>query len=715
MRSQTCPAGQPRVFGFAVPKAPRGRRILVGTMGVLAASAALALCGCEHQAPEPLAVAKTPPAADALLSVGTVGAETLITNGTPWELRGFGLVVGLNGRGSGDCPTAIRQYLEDWLGKQIPPQGAGKRKLPTPGELIDSPDPAVVEVVGAVPPGARKGTRFDLQVRAMPGTSTQSLEGGLLLPTEMRNFDRSASGQGLIAGAVLAHANGPVVIRPLLEQAKDPNDRAEGDAREGLILGGGRTIDERVTRLMLVHANYARAKAIQNRINERFGQRLKIATAFSAQQVDVTTPAMYERQYERFRMAMAQLYLDNRPAVLEQKLRELSTRAATPGADLERIGATWEALGQMALPQVQLFYTDKAPLLRLYAARTGLRLGDATALPILAEFAARGAREQRLIAIRELGFWDSPQAAPALAPLLNNADQEVRIAAYEALLQRGYNAIHSLPFAHVQDPQQINFALDVVDSSGPALIYVRRSRLPRIAVFGSRMPVSTPLFYTEPDDSVTINNPDGSSDVQLFAKRNNRLTDAIILPPRVVDLITALADLPKKDDAGRLRGIGLPFSRVIQVLLALTRDESVPARLVFEQTGAADLLAPQYDTERPEAERAETDRADAERAEANRGEADAQVTNGEKNPAAAQAKPAKGKAKPAETAKGKAKPAESAAASKDRSAKKPAKTPPGQEPVPEPLDDSDWRIPPDRIPDLNQPVRPPDERPESGG
>ncbi len=46
---------------------------------------------------------------------------------------------------------------------------------------------------------------------------------------------------------------------------------------------------------------------------------------------------------------------------------------------------------------------------------------------------------ERLLAVHELGECNSPQAAIPLLPLLSDADQEVRIAAYEALLQRILN------------------------------------------------------------------------------------------------------------------------------------------------------------------------------------------------------------------------------------------------------------------------------------
>lgn len=566
----------------------------------------LVLAGCESLTPEPAPPPRSPTADDTLLA-GTIGAETLLANPEPRQLRGFGLVVGLDGRGSSDCPTVIREYLIDFLGKQLAPQGSpDRRPRLSPAELIDSLDTAVVEVTGSVPAGGRKGTRFDLEVRAVAGTSTESLEGGLLLPTQLRIFDRAASGQGLIAGSIYGEGGGPVFINPFMDSN---SATTEADLRHGSVLGGGRATEEYPTRLMLLRPNYALAQSIERRVNERFGPRPKAAEAMSAGFIELKTPPAFGRDPQRFRELVTQLYVDNRPAATEQRLSELNQRAIAGDANLERIAATWEAVGRSALAQIQPLYTHADPTLRYYAARTGLHVGDLGALPVLAAIATSASHSHRLLAIRELGGFQSPQSAVYLGPLVNDPDQEVRIAAYEALLQRGHPVIRSVTFRHVLDHTQISFILDVVESTGAPLIYVRRTRLPRIAVFGSRMSVASPVFYSSPDESVTIHTVEGSKDVQLFAKRRGRLSESILLPPRAADLITALGDLPAKDDAGRLRGIGLPYSRVVQLLAALCKDETISAHLVFEQTSMSELFGPDIAPDRPEGGRMEAEEA----------------------------------------------------------------------------------------------------------
>lgn len=556
----------------------------------------LALAGCNFGQREPMPEPR-PVADDSLLRAGTIGAETIVTNVDFKPLRGFGLVVGLSGKGSSDCPTSIREYLLENLTKELGPLGTvDRRKLPTPAELIDSLDTAVVEVTGIVPAGSQKNARFDVVVRALAGTSTQSLEGGLLWPTDLRFWDVSATGGGLLEGSVLARAEGPVFVNPLGEDG-----RGEPDPRQGTILGGGHAIEARPFRLTLLRPNYSLARAIANRVNERFGQNPRSAEAISMGYIELHTPPAYVRDPRRFRDLVAQMYIESRPAALQEKLNQLAEYAVLPEVDLNRVALAWEAIGRAAVPHLKPLYVHADLNVRFYAARAGLRLGDLAALPVVAATAAAGPPQRRIAAARELGECDSPQIGAYLAPLLSDENPEIRIAAYEALLQRGHPTIRSTSFRHLLDRDQINFILDVVDCDGPPLIYVRRTRLPRIAIFNSRLAVNPPVFYAPPDESVVVHTVDGSRDLRVYGKRR-RMSEEVVLPPRVVELITLLAELPERDELDRLRGLGLPYSAVVRALASLTRDECIAAALHVETLGVPRLTQPEFTPERQDAE-----------------------------------------------------------------------------------------------------------------
>jgi hypothetical protein len=533
------------------------------------------------------------------LTVGTIGSRTLLGGVERQQLHGFGVVVGLGENGSSDCPSAVRDYLVEFMSKEYSSRApADYRKKFSPSKLLDSLDTAVVEITAYVPGGASQGSRLDLIVEALAGSSTRSLEGGLLLPCELRIFTPSTDARGSLAGEVLAQAGGPIFINPF---AADSPDATSSDPRRGYVLGGGRTVTDRTARLVLTEPSYAEARRIERRLNERFGQNPRTAEAQSRAYIELRTPPAFFRRPHRFLELAPRVYAEENPAFLENQLHELTTRMAASEGDLDRTALLLEAIGRRAISQVQSFYADQSSLVRFYAARTGLRLNDLSALPVLADLASSNLPE-RLLAVRELGACDAAPAALKLVPLLDSPDQEVRIAAYGGLLNHRHPAVRTIPVKHMLDNSQLNFALDVVESGGRPMIYVRRSGAPRIAVFGKLTPVIAPAFYSHPDDSVTVNAVSARGDVTLLSKRPRTELVELSVPPRVVELILGLGDLPIGDDGGRKRGLGLPYSKVVQVLAALCRDQTIEAPLVLEQTSLTELLGPDQAPERPESD-----------------------------------------------------------------------------------------------------------------
>jgi hypothetical protein len=250
-------------------------------------------------------------------------------------------------------------------------------------------------------------------------------------------------------------------------------------------------------------------------------------------------------------------------------------------------------------------YTHADARVRFYAARAGLRLKDPDAVPPLSALSRGTDRDLALLSIAELGRCNLPYAAMLLRPLLDVDDAELRIAAYEAALNYSTTFIQTRRFPHLLDPLQLNLALDIVESSGRPLIYVRRTGIPRIAVFGRRLSLTLPCFYAEADDSVILNALDESSDLTILTNRYNQPWDPLHVSPRVEDLIAALADLPTKNELDQPRGIGLPYSQVVHVLAALSRDQTIAAPVKIEQASMVELFGPA-----PQIERLETDPSD---------------------------------------------------------------------------------------------------------
>jgi flagellar basal body P-ring protein FlgI len=120
------------------------------------------------------------------------------------------LVVGLGKNGSRDCPEPLRAQMVQEISKRLETGGvysSDQIKLSAKG-LLESLDTTVVEVSGSIPPGACKGTRFDVQVQAVAGTDTRSLEGGRLYTCSLHIFRFDSQGSG-IRGKAVATAAGP--------------------------------------------------------------------------------------------------------------------------------------------------------------------------------------------------------------------------------------------------------------------------------------------------------------------------------------------------------------------------------------------------------------------------------------------------------------------------------------------------------------------------
>jgi len=113
-----------------------------------------------------------------------------IQGARPNFLRGYGLVVGLNGTGDG---AAVALRAQQQLLRRMDVEVTEARQL-------SSDNVAVVMLTAELPPFAKEGTRIDVIVNSL--FDAESLEGGTLLETFLEGMD----------GLVYAVAQGPVSI-----------------------------------------------------------------------------------------------------------------------------------------------------------------------------------------------------------------------------------------------------------------------------------------------------------------------------------------------------------------------------------------------------------------------------------------------------------------------------------------------------------------------
>jgi hypothetical protein len=99
---------------------------------------------------------------------GTVASETGLVGFEPIVVRGYGVVVGLRDTGSRQMPSDVRAFLTQELSKRGFGSGAPGAPKMSPQQLLNSSDTAVVIVEGVIPPGAPKGSKFDVRVTVAP-------------------------------------------------------------------------------------------------------------------------------------------------------------------------------------------------------------------------------------------------------------------------------------------------------------------------------------------------------------------------------------------------------------------------------------------------------------------------------------------------------------------------------------------------------------------
>jgi flagellar basal body P-ring protein FlgI len=528
---------------------------------------------------------------------GTVGSVAFIQGARFMRVRGYGLVWGLNGQGSKFCPPTIRdRILRDIRRFRL--ANPHLEKNLTAEELIDSMDTAVVEVTGEIPAGAQEGETFDVVVSAATvSPDTRSLAGGHLLPCELQILRESAVGDA-IEGKTHAKARGPVFINPF---ANPTTQTAAGtNPLEGRVIGGGvNTVDRRLS-LNTIVPSYAAIRQIADAINRRFVSEPKAAEPASAGSVQLRVPENMRGREARFAELVRHLPLSQAATMREMRTKALVTELSRTQDSSEDIALSLEGVGPSVIPVLQELYTNPRRQVSYFAARTGLRLGDASALGVVARHAKDARSPYRMQALRELGECaNNPRAGAVLRELLDGQDLWTRVRAYEALRTADRPSMVSVTIG--RDPG--NFILDVLPCQGQPVIYARRSGVRRIALIGAdQMAFRAPLFYSKRGKEITLSAAAGDKLITIVRKDSGQVAGEFKLPLSVVLLTRFMGDDPRPDIKNKPQGLGLDYAVVLDVLHSLCEDGTLNARFEWEQQSVEDLVGPIRPAGRPESE-----------------------------------------------------------------------------------------------------------------
>ena len=503
--------------------------------------------------------------------IGTIG-QFAYFQGSDMPVQGYSLVVGLGTNGSPEVPSHVREYLAKEVSRIFPDALSSR--------VLSDLDTAVVIVAGSMPFGAPVGTKFDLFVRALPQSGTKSLIGGSLISTELRG---AIGGQVRPGGPtkLLADGDGALFVNPfvnILDVAELPKTL---NAR---VISGGRISYSRPIRMVLREPDYARARQIHQRINERFPARTPVANARNRGIISITVPPEYKRDYVHFLRLLKHLPLGAGRKVWQARVRQIIEQLELPDASHDELGLVLEATGRQVVAALRPKYTSKNPIAAYYAARTGLRLEDDAAAEIIINFAKGPDRRLQLMAIEELGKhpW-LKSAMPTLHKLIDSPNEIIRTAAYESLIKHP----RSRRITNVSVGKDVDFEVDVVLSLRPdKVIYATQANQARIAIFGGGARVEKNVFFQAPGELVTISAQADQEKLQIFRRtpRTGRSSKVFECDFEVASLIRVLGSPARPHpNTLKIQGLGLTYSQVLTVLHKMCEQKHINAKFVLQK------------------------------------------------------------------------------------------------------------------------------------
>ena len=488
----------------------------------------------------------------------------------PWGMtaqvvQGVSLVVDLAGTGSDPGPTAERSMLISEM---------QTRGVERPSEVLASPGTSLAMVRGQIPPGARKGDRFDLEVRVPAGSETSSLHGGWLMQTRLREFAKLNN--RLSTGHVLGHASGSVLTDDFLEGDGDPMFR-----KRGRVLGGGVVGKDRNLGLVL-RSEFTSVKAsaqIGRAINDRFhmfhrGNKEGVATPKRDNFVELRIHPRYKDNIVRYLRVVQHIVVRESPSELTDRLERLRARLASRET-AAMAAVQLEAIGDAAIGVLTDALALNDPEIQFYAAEALAYLDEsAAAEPLM--IAVRDEPAFRWRALTALGSMDDINAHEMLIELLSDSSAETRYGAFRML--RRLTPDDPVIRGQVVDDK---FFFHVVSAGGPPLVHIAKHERPEIVLFGADHALREPVVLFAGNEIVIRSNDSGGLTLkQLTAGEDDRALQVELDLAKMVGAIVELGGgYPEVVQAiGEAKSTGallsrLEFSALPELGRIYTRDD----------------------------------------------------------------------------------------------------------------------------------------------
>jgi len=559
-----------------VPKTPlRGDARVSATARLLACVWLVAIAvGCSPQKPnDEVTTVPAPTFTGPKYLHGTVGSLTKLSGYYPMIVSGYSIVSGLDGTGSADVPA----FLRSWLENEMRRRGVGSLRMGaghlSPKRMLASDETAVVLVQGVIPPGAPKGTTFDVLVSALPRTQTTSLQDGHLWTTEM---SMGAENPRLMRLNTLALSRGPLYINPFSNTLDDEEKKKL--RRRSIVLGGGVVAEDREIALVLNNESWTRSRLIADRINERFpadpGDRFQTANAKSDAMIKLHVPGRFSREPGRLLKLIEHLYVqggDGFEPLMAQRL--IDTLQDHP-ENRESVSFALESLGKTCLPVMRKYYDAPQLHVRRAVLRAGVRLEDQlTGEPLMKLSTSADPAVRQEVAGLLVHLPRSADAVVTLRRLLDDENTLVRLMAYESLVANNDEMVSRHP---IMEGEQYKFVLDLVPSETP-LIYISHGRVPRVAIFNPDSGFKGAGVYRIWGNRLMVRVSESGVASVFYQPNGEAETKQQDIAAKVSHLVSLLGRTPTLDDP--VEGFSLSYSRVVGALYALWESGALAGEL----------------------------------------------------------------------------------------------------------------------------------------
>ena len=468
---------------------------------------------------------------------------------TPLAVNGVALVTQLNGTGCNPMPSGQRdEVLADMRSRQIDDAK----------EILSGKDTAIIAVRGFIPPGAKAGDIFDLQLQRVHNSQATSFEDGFVMDTRLRPMSRLSG--GIQEGRIAAFADGRILVDSTLSDDKSPQNFLKG-----IVVGGGRVKNDRPLGLAVRDEakSIEATKAIGRAINTRFtvvknGQRMGIATPKNDRSVELEVADGYEHNVGHFMRVVVNVVITETEAERLDRIETLTKELNDP-ATANLAATRLEAIGPLVVPRLQNALSHQHPDVRFYAAQSLAYLGKNDGVEILEQTAFHNAA-LRWNALKALASTKDRTATDALLRLLNSDSSETRVGAFRALLDQSPDepGIQGNKLAS-------EFYLHRIPSRSAPMVHVSTQQRPDICLFGQEIVFNEKLLHVE--KGLTIKGVgNGQVEITQYAVSGKK---QLLISSRVSDVIAALGS----------RGMG--YSKILKMLKSADQSGALNAKVVF--------------------------------------------------------------------------------------------------------------------------------------